>query len=154
MSEKPKYADRGKRLFEFFKARAYKSKRAFADLVNTSEQNLNKYFEGYLDPLNLAEGLTKLDVNLHWLSSGIGNMSAFTVMEHSAQVQENQQLKARIAQLESQLEKIVGFQENHIEMVKGELEQTRRMLASETLRTVRSGANQWGRGAAPGKRKL
>jgi len=121
-----KFIDRGTRLLQFFTERKYKSKRAFAELLNIQESNLNKYFKGYLDPLNLSDALFTLHCNIEWIATGHGEMISRTaVMEPSAQYTTNQAL---VKKIESQ--------QQLIDMLLSERDQMQRILSSQAVRVI------------------
>ena len=77
MSKEPsivsKHAEKGRRLLEFYDKKGYKYKSRFADALNIFPQDLNKYFEGIYDPVNLTEALINEGCNIVWLVTGIGD---------------------------------------------------------------------------------
>jgi transcriptional regulator with XRE-family HTH domain len=64
-----KLAERGERLKKWWKTKGW-SKVEFASKMGIWPQNVNHYFSGRLDPLNLAEQLMKEDCDVAWIIEG------------------------------------------------------------------------------------
>lgn len=59
----------GARLSSFVAAKKWTNK-VFADLVGIQPAHVKKYFEGELDPLNIADELISIGVDISWLLTG------------------------------------------------------------------------------------
>jgi len=76
---------RGSRLELWWKSKGW-SKAEFAKRMKIWPQNVNKYFSGILDPLNLIEQLIKEECDIAWIIDGktAGQTNKGTVAETSA----------------------------------------------------------------------
>lgn len=72
------YVECGKRFYEFYnlwkKANPQGTKRLFAEIAHIVPQNLNRYFAGEYDPMNIAaniaDELQALGLSIDWLATG------------------------------------------------------------------------------------
>ncbi len=64
------YSERGKRLYEFFCSKGYKTKKEFAEKMNIQPQWVNKYFSGEFNPVDLMIPLALEDCDIQWLITG------------------------------------------------------------------------------------
>ena len=63
------FIDRGNRLVLWWKSKGW-SKNEFARKMGIWPQNVNKYFVGQLDPMNLVDPLRKEDCDILWILDG------------------------------------------------------------------------------------
>jgi transcriptional regulator with XRE-family HTH domain len=97
-----KHLIKGKRLEEYYLSK-HISKAEFARRMNIFPQDVNKYFTGILDPLNLTAQLIEDGCNIIWLATGKGEMDIECVMfkelrEENLQLkQENEKLRNALA---------------------------------------------------------
>jgi len=78
----PKYADRGKRLLEFYEEGGYGTHSAFAEKLNIRQPHMKGYFTGKNDPMNLTEDLFRLGADVRYIITGIRSTEPTIPIEH------------------------------------------------------------------------